>query len=49
MLHCYTTVQGMGEGWDPANMFNPATLFNEKRKPKTTSRFNQEFTSKNNL
>ena len=23
----YTTVPGQGEGWDPANMFNPATLF----------------------
>ena len=27
MLYCYTTVPGEGEGRDPANMFNPATLF----------------------
>ena len=26
MLYCYTAVPGKGEGWDPANMFNPATL-----------------------
>ena len=27
MLYCYTTVPGKGEGWDPANVFQPATLF----------------------
>ena len=27
MLYCYTTVPGYGEGWDPFNMFNRATLF----------------------
>ena len=27
MFYWYTTVPGEGEGWDPANMFNPATLF----------------------
>ena len=26
MLYCDTTVTGCGEGWGPANMFNPATL-----------------------
>ena len=27
MLYCYTTVPGWREDSDPANMFNPATLF----------------------
>ena len=26
MLYCYSTVQGYGQGCDPANMFNPTTF-----------------------